>query len=126
MRTVNDYMKMNYKLSVVPKQDFDASEYFVAYFEELKGLEGVGDTIEESIADLNIAKEIWFEKMLENEFDIPFPKSYEEQKPVKITYRIPTSINEDIEKYMKEEGVSKNQAINLLVAQSLESHKAIK
>ncbi|WP_411843755.1 type II toxin-antitoxin system HicB family antitoxin [Salinicoccus sp. HZC-1] len=58
----------------MPKQDVDASEYFVAYFEELKGLEGIGDTLEESIEDLNAAKETWFEKMLGNRFKIPLPK----------------------------------------------------
>jgi len=126
MRTVNDYMQLNYKLIVVPKKDFDGSEYFVAAFEELKGLEGTGDTLEAAIEDLNTAKEVWFEKMLGNGFEIPLPKNYEEQKPVKITYRIPSSINEDIEEYMKVEGVSKNQAINHLVAKSIKARKTIK
>lgn len=125
MKTVNDYMNLSYKLSVVPKKDFDESEYFVAFYEELEGLEGVGDTRSEAIEDLDIAKEIWFKISLENQFEIPLPGNYEERKPVKITYRIPVSLNRDIEEYMKQEGVSKNQAINLLVAQSIKEEKVL-
>ncbi|MFC3420050.1 hypothetical protein ACFOLA_11220 [Salinicoccus hispanicus] len=123
MKTIDEYMKFNYRMTVVPKKDFDASEYFVAYFEELEGLEGVGDTFLDAIEDLNVAKEIWFEKMIDNGFEISLPRNYEEQKPVKITYRIPVSLNREIEDYMKREGVSKNQAINLLVSQSLQKQK---
>ena len=120
MKTVDEYMNLNYKLSVVPKKDFDGSEYFVAFYEELKGLEGTGDTKIEAIEDLDMAKEVWFQIMLENNNEIPLPGDYEQQKPVKMTYRIPVSLNEEIESYMKREGVSKNQAINLLVSKSLQ------
>lgn len=126
MKTVDEYMNLNYKLSVVPKKDFDGSEYFVAFYEELKGLEGTGDTKIEAIEDLDMAKEVWFQIMLENNNEIPLPGDYEQQKPVKMTYRIPVSLNEEIESYMKREGVSKNQAINLLVSKSIQEEQSIK
>lgn len=126
MKTVDEYMNLNYKLSVVPKKDFDGSEYFVAFYEELKGLEGTGDTKIEAIEDLDMAKEVWFQIMLENNNEIPLPGDYEQQKPVKMTYRIPVSLNEEIESYMKREGVSKNQAINLLVSKSIQVEQGIK
>lgn len=126
MKTVDEYMNLNYKLSVVPKKDFDGSEYFVAFYEELKGLEGTGDTKIEAIEDLDMAKEVWFQIMLENNNEIPLPGDYEQQKPVKMTYRIPVSLNEEIESYMKREGVSKNQAINLLVSKSIQEEHGIK
>lgn len=119
MKKINDYMNLNYKMIVIPKKDFDDTEYFVAVYEELKGLEGVGETKIEAIEDLDIAKEIWFQVMLENKDEIPLPRDYEEQKPVKMTYSIPKSLNSEIEAYMKQEAVSKNQAINLLVSKSL-------
>ena len=126
MKTVDEYMNLNYKLSVVPKKDFDGSEYFVAFYEELKGLEGTGDTKIEAIEDLDMAKEVWFQIMLENNNEIPLPGDYEQQKPVKMTYRIPVSLNEEIGSYMKREGVSKNQAINLLVSKSIQEEQSIK
>lgn len=126
MKTINDYMNLDYKLSVIPKKDFDNTVYFVAMYEELKGLEGIGDTKIEAIEDLDIAKEIWFQAMLENEDEIPMPRNYEERNPVKMTYRIPVSLNDEIEAYMKREGVSKNQAINLLVSKSLHEEQLIK
>jgi len=126
MKTVDEYMNLNYKLSVVPKKDFDGSEYFVAFYEELKGLEGTGDTKIGAIEDLDMAKEVWFQIMLENNNEIPLPGDYEQQKPVKMTYRIPVSLNEEIESYMKREGVSKNQAINLLVSKSIQEEQSIK
>lgn len=119
-------MNLNYKLSVIPKKDFDGSEYFVAFYEELKGLEGSGDTQVEAIEDLDLAKEVWFQVMLENNNEIPLPGVYEPQQPVKMTYRIPVSLNEQIEAYMKREGVSKNQAINLLVSKSIQEEHGIK
>ena len=125
MKTVDDYMNLNYKLSVIPKKDFDGAEYFVAMYEELKGLEGVGDTKIEAIEDLDIAKEIWFQTMMENEDEIPMPRNYDEQKPIKMTYRIPVSLNDEIEAYMKREGVSKNQAINLLISKSLYEERSL-
>lgn len=75
MNSVNDYMTFDYTLNVTSKRDVDNSLYFVAHFEELEGLEGSGGTQGEAIEDLNTAKEIWFEKMLENGFEIPLPKS---------------------------------------------------
>lgn len=119
-------MNLNYKLSVIPKKDFDGSEYFVAFYEELKGLEGSGDTQVEAIEDLDLAKEVWFQVMLENNNEIPLPGVYEQQQPIKMTYRIPVSLNEEIESYMKREGVSKNQAINLLVSKSIQEEHGIK
>lgn len=126
MKTVDEYMDLNYKLSVIPKKDIDGSEYFVAFYEELKGLEGTGDTMIDAIEDLDIAKEVWFQTMLENNNEIPLPGDYEQQEPVKMTYRIPVSLNEEIESYVKREGVSKNQAINLLVSKSLQDEHGIK
>src|SRR5690625_1216316 len=126
MKKIDKYMNLNYKLSVIPKKDFDGSEYFVAFYEELKGLEGTGDTKIGAIEDLDMAKEVWFQIMLENNNEIPLPGDYEQQKPVKMTYRIPVSLNEEIESYMKREGVSKNQAINLLVSKSIQEEQSIK
>ena len=74
MKTVEDYIQMEYKLKVVSKKDFDGSDYYVASYEELEGLEGVGNTKSEAIDDLEAAKEIWFEVSLENDFEIPMPK----------------------------------------------------
>lgn len=126
MKTVDEYMDLNYKLSVISKKDFDGSEYFVVFYAELKGLEGNGATMIEAIEDLDIAKEVWFQTMLENNNEIPLPGDYEQQEPVKMTYRIPVSLNEEIESYMKREGVSKNQAINLLVSKSIQDEHGIK
>lgn len=74
MTTVDDYMELNYKINVKPEKDFDDREYFVAAYNELNGLEGIGNTEKESVEDLEIAKEIWFQVMLENGNEIPLPR----------------------------------------------------
>ncbi|MCD2138757.1 type II toxin-antitoxin system HicB family antitoxin [Salinicoccus halitifaciens] len=76
MKTVDDYMNLNYKLSVSPRIDFDGTKYYVAMYEELKGLEGVGGDKIEAVEDLEIGKEIWLQTMLENGEEIPLPKNH--------------------------------------------------
>lgn len=75
MTTINDYMELDYKINVKTEKDFDDSEYFVATYVELKGLEGIGNTEKEAAQDLETAKEIWFQVMLENNEGIPLPRN---------------------------------------------------
>ena len=75
MTTIDDYMELDYKINVKPEKDFDNSEYFVASYDELNGLKGVGNTEKEAAKDLEIAKEIWFQVMLDNNEEIPLSRN---------------------------------------------------
>lgn len=77
MRTVDDHMDLNYEVIVAEERDFDGTVYYVAFHEELYGIEGVGDTKEEAIQDLRQSKEIWFKNMIANDDYVPLPKNFE-------------------------------------------------
>lgn len=71
MKTLEDYMKLNYRLEFEPDEDEGG---YVAYFPELPGCITMGDTIEEAAANAVDAKRTWLEVALENEMEIPLPK----------------------------------------------------
>ena len=119
MKDVNYYCKLPYKLQITPDFDYDGSLYYIATYEELEGLSGVGDTQVEAMNDLKEASYGWFEWMIELDEVIPEPITEIENEPVKITYRIPTSLNKQLEKYAKKENISKNNAISALLQKGL-------
>lgn len=119
MKDLEYFMNLNYNLEVKSMRDFDDSTYFVATYKELDGLEGVGETEEEAITDLKIAKEAWFEVSLDLGVNIPEPIESSPKESIKITYRMPYSLNYQLEKYSENEGISKNLAITLLLQKGL-------
>lgn len=64
MRTVDEYMKLPYKLEIVP--DIDEGGY-VASYPELSGCITVGDTVEEAVRQAEDAKRAWFEAAIDSE-----------------------------------------------------------
>ena len=62
MKTLSDYMKMNYRMEIV-----------VVSFPELSGCLTCGDTKEKAIANAIDAKRAWFEAALEAGMEINIP-----------------------------------------------------
>ncbi|ATD30541.1 hypothetical protein BHM04_04825 [Macrococcus sp. IME1552] len=119
MKDLEYFMALDYTLIIETEKDFDDSKYLVAKYKELDGLEGIGETYEEAISDLELAKENWFQVNLKLGRNIPEPKSKIKHEPTKITLRLPYSLNLQVESYMASEGLSKNSAINLLISNGL-------
>ena len=70
MKTLSDYMKMNYRMEIVE----DAEEGgFAVSFPELPGCFTCGDTKENAIANAIDAKRAWFEAALEAGMEINIP-----------------------------------------------------
>lgn len=78
MKPVSYYMDLNYTLIIDPKLDFDGSVYYIAYYKELEGLEGVGSTKELALKDLKQVKKDWFRLSLKIGAVIPEPQTKEE------------------------------------------------
>lgn len=119
MKNVNYYYNLPYNLEIKPEFDYDGSLYFIASYQELEGLVGVGDTQVEAMKDLKEASYGWFEWMLELGEVIPEPITEIENEAVKLTYRVPTSLNKQLEKYATKENISKNTAVTLLIQKGL-------
>ena len=63
MRTVDEYMKLPYKMEIIP--DTEEGGYAVS-FPDLPGCLTVGDTIEEAIKNAEDAKRAWLEAAIED------------------------------------------------------------
>ena len=70
MKTINDYMSMNYRMEIVEDKDEGG---FVVSFPELPGCMTCGDTIEEAVEMATDAKKCWLEDAIEMGKKIPLP-----------------------------------------------------
>ena len=65
MKTIDEYMAMDYKLKVVEDPDEGG---FVAFYPELPGCITSGETLEEVAQNILDAKRVWFEAAIEDGF----------------------------------------------------------
>ena len=70
MKTLNEYLKLPYKMEIVP--DIDEGG-FVVSFPELVGCITCADTLEEALKNAEDAKYEWLIAAIESGADIPVP-----------------------------------------------------
>ena len=105
MKTLTDYMAMNYRMEIVEDKDEGG---FVVSFPELPGCITCGDTIETAIANAVDAKKSWLQTALEYGITIHEPDSLEEYSG-QFKLRIPRSLHRSLAEHSKREGISMNQ-----------------
>ncbi|MCQ2549983.1 MAG: type II toxin-antitoxin system HicB family antitoxin [Lachnospiraceae bacterium] len=105
MRTVDEYMKLPYKMEIIP--DTEEGGYVVS-FPDLPGCLTVGDTIEETIKNAEDAKRSWFEAAIEDGFSISEPNDFGNYSG-QFKLRIPKSLHKSLSEHSKVEGISMNQ-----------------
>ena len=105
MKTIDYYLKLPYKLEIVPDMDEGG---FVARYPELPGCITVGDTLESVVKNLNDAKIEWITVALEDGNTIPEPSTYDDYSG-QFKLRLPKSLHKLLADQSKEEGVSMNQ-----------------
>ena len=115
MKTLNDYMKMPYRMEIV--EDQDEGGYVISY-PDLPGCITCGETIESAIANAADAKRSWIKAAIEEGIEIHEPDSLEEYSG-QFKLRIPRSLHRSLAEHSKREGISMNEAVKNLV--SLES-----
>ena len=71
-KTVNQYVKLPYRLEIVPDPDEGG---YAAQYPELPGCITVGDTMTEVLKNAEDAKRAWIEAQLEDGGNIPEPAS---------------------------------------------------
>ncbi len=121
MKTVDEYMKLAYKLEIIP--DLEEGGY-VANYPELPGCVTVGDTIEDVVANAVDAKHEWIIAELEMGAEIPEPFNYDDYSG-QFKLRIPKSLHQSLAIHSKREGISMNQYCLYLLSKNdaLESLK---
>ena len=102
MRTLNDYMAMNYRMEIVEDKDEGG---FVVSFPELPGCITCDENIESAIANAMDAKQAWLEAAVENGIEIHEPDDLEEYSG-QFKLRIPRSLHRSLAEHSKREGIS--------------------
>lgn len=105
MKTIDEYMKIPYKMEIV--EDMDEGG-FVAAFPDLKGCVTCAETIEAAFNAARDAKRAWLEAALEEGYEIPEPNS-ESAYSGQFKLRLPKSLHKQLAEHAKREGVSMNQ-----------------
>ena len=126
MKTIDYYLKLPYKLEIVPDMDEGG---FVARYPELPGCITVGDTLEAVVKNVNDAKIEWITAALEDGNTIPEPSTYDDYSG-QFKLRLPKSLHKLLADQSKEEGVSMNQYCVYLLsmnnASNLYKHRTIR
>ena len=105
MRTMDDYMNMNYRMEIVEDKEEGG---FVVSYPELPGCITCGETMESAIANAQDAKKAWVQAALEEGIEIHEPDSLEEYSG-QFKLRIPRSLHRSLAEHSKREGISMNQ-----------------
>ena len=92
MKTLNDYMAMNYRMEII--EDREEGGYVVSY-PELPGCLTCGETIESAVANAIDAKKAWLEAALEEGIEIHEPDSLDEYSG-QFKLRIPRSLHRSL------------------------------
>lgn len=114
MRTIDEYMKLPYRMEIV--EDMDEGGYAVS-FPDLKGCITCGSTIESAVVNAKDAKIAWLEAALESGCEIPEPDELDKYSG-QFKLRIPKSLHRQLTEHSKREGISMNQYCVYLLAKN--------
>ena len=105
------YLKLQYPITLYP----DIEGGYVAQIKDLPGCLTQGETIEETMTNINEARELWIETAYEAGDNIPLP-STDDSYSGKLMLRMPKSLHRRLSETAEREGVSLNQYIVYLVS----------
>ena len=105
------YFNLQYSITIDP--DIDGG--YVAQIKDLPGCLTQGETLEETISNINEARELWLETAYEADDEIPLP-STEETYSGKLLLRMPKSLHRRLAEAAEQENVSLNQYILFLLS----------
>lgn len=105
MKTLEEYMKMPYKLEIIPDYDEDG---YVASYPELPGCISCGETIADAVKNIEDAKREWIKTSIEEKLEIAEPDDLESYSG-QFKLRVPKSLHKTLSEDSKKEGISMNQ-----------------
>jgi predicted RNase H-like HicB family nuclease len=118
MKTLNDYLSLNYRMEIVEDQDEGG---FVVSYPELPGCITCGETIESAIANASDAKKAWLEAAIDEKIEIHEPDSLEAYSG-QFKLRMPRSLHRSLAEHSKREGISMNQYCVYLLSKNDAAH----
>ena len=114
MKTLNEYLKMPYRMEVV--EDPEEGGFVVSY-PDLPGCITCGETMESAIANAKYAQKAWLEAALEDGIKIPEPDSLSDYSG-QFKLRLPRSLHRSLAEHSQREGISMNQYCVYLLAKN--------
>lgn len=108
------YLNLPYTIILAPEE---AGGYF-AKIDELPGCMTQGETIAETITNIEDAKRLWLQTALQKKAEIPLPESMREYSG-RFIVRIPTYLHKRLASIAKKEGVSLNQMALALLSERI-------
>jgi len=117
MKTFEEYMKLPYKLEIVPDSEESG---FVASYPELPGCITCGSTIADAVNNAEDAKKAWLLSAIEEHITIAEPESAQSYSD-QFKLRIPKTLHKTLVEDSKKEGISMNQYCVYLLAQRKKS-----
>ena len=121
MKTFEEYMRLPYKLEIVPDTEETG---FVASYPELPGCITCGETIADAVANAEDAKKEWLLAAIEDNIAIAEPDNAEPYSG-QFKLRIPKSLHKTLAEDSRKEGVSMNQYCVYLLAKNAEKEHSI-
>ena len=119
MKTLEDYMKMPYRVNIIP-DPYEGG--YTAYYPDLPGCITCADSISELENVLIDAKKAWISSELKQGRDIPEP-IYDGDFSGQFKLRIPKSLHKQLAQQARDEGVSMNQLCMYLLSSNLQIYK---
>ena len=119
MKTFEEYMKMPYKLEIVPDSEESG---FVASYPELPGCITCGSTITDAVNNAEDAKKAWLLSAIEEHIKIAEPESAQSYSG-QFKLRIPKTLHKTLVEDSKKEGISMNQYCVYLLAKNSEKER---
>ncbi len=105
------YLNLQYPITIYP----DPEGGYVAQIKDLPGCLTQGETLEETMVNINEARELWIETAYEADDEISLP-STDETYSGKLLLRMPKSLHRRLAQKSEGEGVSLNQYIVFLLS----------
>ena len=119
MKTFEEYMKLPYKLEIVPDSEESG---FVASYPELPGCITCGSTITDAVNNAEDAKKAWLLSAIEEHITIAESESAQSYSG-QFKLRIPKTLHKTLVEDSKKEGVSMNQYCVYLLAKNSEKER---
>jgi antitoxin HicB len=107
------YLNLQYPMTLYP--DLDGG--YVAKIKDLPGCVTQGESLEETMANINEVRELWIETAYEAGDEIPLP-STDANYTGKLLLRMPKSLHRRLAEAAEQENVSLNQYIVFLLSSS--------
>ena len=108
------YMNLPYSVKIIP----DESGLYFAEIEELPGCMTQGDSLEETLRNIEDAKRGWLTVAIKKGIKIPLPEELKEYSG-KFLVRVPKYIHERLAIQAKKEGISLNHLIVALLSEKI-------